>query len=157
MQGGRPRETCLVGKHSQWLDARPVICGLEFWPTNHAVKLETRCGKLGGGSYARAWVEIQPEMVRAWLGDWWPEQPRNLVGFDHGLEWQRIRGPELAHVERTAGAGSWAERGLGLRSGLESRAWAGARGLSHNSGYACRRKERKRKRKEKEEEETKIK
>ncbi|GMN65075.1 hypothetical protein TIFTF001_034155 [Ficus carica] len=38
----------------------------------------------------------------------WPEQPRNLVGLDHELEWQRIRGPELAHVERTAGVGSWA-------------------------------------------------
>ncbi|GMN53517.1 hypothetical protein TIFTF001_022650 [Ficus carica] len=35
-----------------------------------------------------------------------------------GSCWLRICGPELAHMEGTAGAGSWAALGLGLRSGL---------------------------------------
>ncbi|GMN22560.1 hypothetical protein TIFTF001_040289 [Ficus carica] len=65
-----------------------------------------------------AWAGAGTRSARAWLRSW--PGIRAVLEWSGdgimGLGWQLIRGPELANVEGTAGAGIWAERWLGLRS-----------------------------------------
>ncbi|GMN75209.1 hypothetical protein TIFTF001_056582 [Ficus carica] len=84
-----------------------------------------------GTRSTRAWLRTRPGIhaVLEWSG----------AGIT-GLGWQQIRGPELVHVEGTAGAGSWAARGLGLPSragitGLSWRTWREQLGLA--AGLGC--------------------
>ncbi|GMN58667.1 hypothetical protein TIFTF001_027753 [Ficus carica] len=104
-----------------------MICGLEFRPTNHAIKPETRCGKLAGGSLvawaggncAWAWLRTQPGShaglrSRGLVGVWdcWPEKCK-WAGFTRAgftpkkHEWAGFTRVD-AHVEEELGPCVWA-------------------------------------------------